>query len=143
MGIRFQKRIKIAPGVRLNLSKGSPSVSVGGHGLTTNLSKRGVTTTASIRGSGVSYRRTWNLGDRPKRHVSHRGQLSRTIGMLVFAGFVALSGFCSRPSASKSQASPPWTPERMEKSGIFKDEPTATPSPPPHAAHKKRRHRAR
>ena len=29
MSIRFQKRIKIAPGVRLNLSEGAPSVSVG------------------------------------------------------------------------------------------------------------------
>lgn len=34
MGLRIRKRIKIAPGVRLNIGTKSSSVSVGGHGVT-------------------------------------------------------------------------------------------------------------
>lgn len=37
MGFRFRKRIKIIPGVWLNLSKGGVSTSVGIKGLTVNL----------------------------------------------------------------------------------------------------------
>jgi hypothetical protein len=149
MGIRFQKRIKIAPGVRLNLSRGLPSVSVGGHGLTANLSKRGVMTTTSIPHSGVSYRHRWNPEKHgAKRHDSHLTWL-QTFGLLTFGCFILLfSTLCSntstpRPQAATPATSLPWTPERIEKSGIFKDEPTATPSPTPHVTHKKRRHRAR
>ena len=37
---------------------------MGGHGLQANLSKRGLTTTASLPGSGLSYRHTWGSGKR-------------------------------------------------------------------------------
>ena len=56
MGFRFQKRISLIPGLRLNLSKGGVSMSVGGRGLTTNLSSSGLRTTIGIPGSGLSYR---------------------------------------------------------------------------------------
>ncbi len=55
MGFGFRKSFKVAPGVRLNVGKTRSSLSVGGKGLTTNVSKRGVKTTASIPGSGLSY----------------------------------------------------------------------------------------
>ncbi|WP_107496300.1 DUF4236 domain-containing protein [Thalassobius sp. I31.1] len=55
MGFRFQKRIKIAPGVRLNVSKSGVSTSLGGRGATVNLSKKGVRTTVGIPGSGLSW----------------------------------------------------------------------------------------
>ncbi|MCO2745546.1 DUF4236 domain-containing protein [Pseudomonas aeruginosa] len=54
MAIRFRKSIKVAPGVRLNISKSGVSTSVGGKGFTANVSKRGVKTTASIPGTGLS-----------------------------------------------------------------------------------------
>jgi hypothetical protein len=63
---RIQKRIKVLPGVHVNLNKGMPSVSVGGHRLTANISKRGLMTTASIPGSGLSYRHLWN-GKKPSQ----------------------------------------------------------------------------
>lgn len=56
MGFRFQKRISLIPGLRLNLSKSGVSMSVGGRGLTTNLSSSGLRTTIGIPGSGLSYR---------------------------------------------------------------------------------------
>jgi len=56
MGFKFRKRIKIAPGVKLNItSKGISSVSVGGKGATLNVGKKGVKSTLSIPGTGLSY----------------------------------------------------------------------------------------
>lgn len=55
MGLRFRRSIRILPGVRLNLSKDMPSVSVGGRGFTTNIGRRGVRNTVGLPGSGLSY----------------------------------------------------------------------------------------
>jgi hypothetical protein len=55
MSIKFRKPIRLIRGLWLNLSKGFPSISIGGRGLTTNIGKRGVRTTIGIPGSGLSY----------------------------------------------------------------------------------------
>lgn len=55
MGLRFRWRATILPGVRLNLSRRGSSMSIGSAPLTTNLSRRGVQTTVSAPGTGVSY----------------------------------------------------------------------------------------
>jgi hypothetical protein len=57
MGLRFQKRIKILPGVYINLSKSGVSASVGGHGATVNVGSTGRRmVTLGIPGTGLSYR---------------------------------------------------------------------------------------
>jgi uncharacterized protein DUF4236 len=57
MGFRFHKRIRILKGLYVNLgSKKGPSLSVGGHGVTTNVGSRGVHETFSLPGTGISYR---------------------------------------------------------------------------------------
>ena len=56
MGFRFQKRIKIMPGVRLNLSKSGASWSVGPRGACVNIGKRGVYGNVGLPGTGLSYR---------------------------------------------------------------------------------------
>jgi hypothetical protein len=56
MGFRFQKRISILPGVRINLSKGGVSTSLGPRGADVNIGKDGVTANAGIPGTGLSYR---------------------------------------------------------------------------------------
>ena len=53
---RFRKRIKLLPGLWINLSKGAPSLSIGGKGVTTNIGKKGVATTLGTPGTGLSYR---------------------------------------------------------------------------------------
>jgi uncharacterized protein DUF4236 len=58
MGFRFQKRIRILPGVRINLSKSGVSTSLGGKGLTANLNDENVKTTVGIPGTGLSYSQT-------------------------------------------------------------------------------------
>lgn len=56
MSFRFQKRVKIAPGIRLNISKGGVSTSVGRRGASVTLGKRGLYGNVGIPGSGLSYR---------------------------------------------------------------------------------------
>ena len=56
MGWRFRQSFKIIPGVRLNLSRSGLSASIGGAPFTLNVSPRGVYGTASLPGTGVSYR---------------------------------------------------------------------------------------
>jgi hypothetical protein len=56
MGFRFQKRISLLPGIRLNLSKSGASVTVGKTGLSVNLGKDGATGNVGIPGTGFSYR---------------------------------------------------------------------------------------
>ncbi|MCM3745109.1 DUF4236 domain-containing protein [Sporosarcina luteola] len=55
MGFRFQKRVKIAPGVRLNISKSGVSTSIGRRGASVTVGKRGVRANVGIPGTGLSY----------------------------------------------------------------------------------------
>ena len=56
MGWRFRHSFKIIPGVRLNLSKSGLSASIGAAPFTVNVGPRGVYGTASLPGTGISYR---------------------------------------------------------------------------------------
>lgn len=58
MAFRFQKRVKIAPGLRVNLSKSGVSASLGKPGATVNVNKHGVQGTAGAPGTGLSYTKT-------------------------------------------------------------------------------------
>ena len=62
MGFRFQKRISILPGVRINLSKSGVSTSLGPRGADVNIGKDGVTANAGIPGTGLSYRQKVGRG---------------------------------------------------------------------------------
>ncbi|WP_313383238.1 DUF4236 domain-containing protein [Pantoea sp.] len=56
MGLSFRKRVRIAPGLYLNVSSGGTSWSVGVPGATLNFGgKRGARATVGIPGSGISY----------------------------------------------------------------------------------------
>lgn len=55
MPVRFRRSFKIFPGVKVNVSKGGISFSVGKRGATLNFSKRGVRQTVGIPGSGLSH----------------------------------------------------------------------------------------
>jgi hypothetical protein len=67
MGWGFRKSIKIAPGIRINLSKSGISTSLGGKGFTYNTRGR---ITTSIPGTGIRY--TTSLkGEKSNRRESH------------------------------------------------------------------------
>lgn len=53
MGFRFRRRIKLLPGIRLNISKSGLSTSVGEPGTTINLRGDHVRTTVGVPGSGL------------------------------------------------------------------------------------------
>lgn len=56
MGLRFSRRIKIAPGVRLNLGLKGASVSAGVRGAGVTLGRQGLFGSVGVPGTGVSYR---------------------------------------------------------------------------------------
>jgi len=55
MGFRFRKRIKIAPGVHINLSKSGVSTTLGKPGASINIGKKGTRGTVGLPGTGLSY----------------------------------------------------------------------------------------
>jgi hypothetical protein len=55
VGFRFRRTIKIAPGVRINLSKSGPSVSVGPRGAKVTVGHGRARATVGLPGTGLSY----------------------------------------------------------------------------------------
>ena len=53
MGFRFFRQVKVAPGVRVNLSLGGPSLRFGPGGIGVTAGKRGVRASAGIPGTGL------------------------------------------------------------------------------------------
>ena len=63
MGLRFRKSFKIAPGVRVNVSKKSVGISAGVKGARVSVNSSGRTTkTVSLPGTGLSYTKTGKIG---------------------------------------------------------------------------------
>lgn len=58
MGMRFSKRIKIAPGLKLNVGLGGASLTAGVRGASINFGKRGAYVNAGIPGTGIFYRQS-------------------------------------------------------------------------------------
>jgi hypothetical protein len=69
MVARFRRRLRVAKGLYLNVSKSGASVSTGRRGLTVNYGPRGRRITVGIPGSGLSYSET----ARPAGHVQGQG----------------------------------------------------------------------
>lgn len=67
--MRFQKRIKLLPGIKINLSRRGMSLSIGKPGATLNLGIRGAKITAGIPGTGISHTESLNRRE-PQRFTS-------------------------------------------------------------------------
>jgi len=116
MGFRFRKSVKVAPGVRVNVSKSGVSTSIGPRGAKINVSNRGVRVTTSIPGTGISYSRTLSSGGRTRRTRriqapsskasggggqrptgcapgAGRGCLTVLVGLLVFGVVITVVGY--------------------------------------------------
>lgn len=70
MGWRFRQSFTVIPGLRLNLSKSGLSASIGGTPLTLNVGPRGITETASLPGTGFSYRHHFSNPSNPQPPIS-------------------------------------------------------------------------
>src|SRR5919108_3832842 len=55
MPVRFRRTFTIFPGVKVNVSKGGMSITVGRKGFHLNFSKHGVRQTTGLPGSGISH----------------------------------------------------------------------------------------
>jgi len=80
MGLRFHRVFSILPGVRINLSKSGLSTSVGPRGADVNIGRHGVTTNASLPGTGLSYR-------------SKLGSKTSKVGIIALIGGLAFAAY--------------------------------------------------
>ena len=79
MGFRFRRRIKLFPGVALNVSKSGVSTSVGVPGLHETYGHGKVRTTVGLPDSGISYTTTENSAlPSVSRSMSERGTAGST-----------------------------------------------------------------
>lgn len=74
MGFRFRKQIKVAKGLKLNLSKSGISTSIGGSGHTINIGKNGVKGTLGIPGTGLSYSKLFS--EKNKKDIDSNKNIS-------------------------------------------------------------------
>ena len=106
MGMRFRKRKKIAPGVRVNLNAKSASISIGPKGFKKTFSTSGrTTTTVGIPGTGLSYPTSKKMGAPtaaasadpivPEVAVPVRSQKSKGVALVlcVLLGYMGIHRF--------------------------------------------------
>lgn len=67
MAINFRRRIKIAPGVYLNVGRAGVSTSIGARGASITVGKRGAHANLGVPGTGLSTRRSVYTA-RPESH---------------------------------------------------------------------------
>lgn len=74
MGLYFRKRIKILPGLHMNVSKSGTSCSIGARGVKVNFGKRGTYVTTGIPGTGI-YSRTKVSGNNMSSHKTQSNNI--------------------------------------------------------------------
>lgn len=89
MGFRFHRRIRILPGIHLNLSKSGVGLSLGAPPFTVSIGPRGVRETASLPGAGISYVSEQSAPARPERA---RGGHWLLWALVLAVAFLALAG---------------------------------------------------
>lgn len=85
MGWKFRKRVKVAPGVKVNLTNSGTSVTVGGKGGSVNVGKKGVYGNVGIPGTGIYNRK--KISDISKEQKDEPEEL--TGSAFVFAAIIA------------------------------------------------------
>lgn len=96
MGTYFRKRIKIVPGININLSKSGASFSVGPRGAKMNFGKRGTYVTTGIPGTGIYSRTKISNNNTLKANMSGRSQTGccfLAFFSFLFIGFLLVANF--------------------------------------------------
>lgn len=90
MSFRFFRRIKLAPGLSLNLSKRGGSISVGPPGLKYTVGTHGTRSTVGIPGTGLYYTEHSRYGhDKSRKTPQQTTQTSQDPGKRLDLGFFA------------------------------------------------------
>jgi hypothetical protein len=95
MGLRFQRRIRIAPGVRLNLSKSGVGVSVGRTGLRLGMDgKRKKYFSLGLPGSGFSYHTFFGrpVSSETLKKIGYAAMVALVVGVVALVVFVTQRG---------------------------------------------------
>lgn len=114
MGLRFRQRIKVFPGVHLNVSLGGMSVSMGGPGATVNVGKgMRVRGTFGLPGTGLSYQGTLHPGIASTRCSNRTTALPDTDPQPL--GAIDEEAETPVPTEQEPQAltGAPWTPPEL------------------------------
>ncbi len=96
MGLRFYRRIKILPGVTLNVGKTGITTTIGGSGAHVTYGHGKTRTTVGLPGTGISYSST--SGTSPGRHPAAQqpgaalkaGGSGVLLLLLILLGLIAL-----------------------------------------------------
>lgn len=99
MGWLFRRSVKVAPGVRANVSKSGVSVSVGVRGARVTRGKNGVTTTVGVPGTGL-YHRSYSSYSKLQAEKERKADAARVASARQQEGFrrhpflMVLSAIC-------------------------------------------------
>lgn len=94
MALKFRKRIRIAPGVRINLSKSGISTTVGPRGASVNVGKKGAYLNTGIPGTGIYDRTKIGEGKKAEGAAPQVEATKKEGGNFFFVvGLIAIIGF--------------------------------------------------
>jgi hypothetical protein len=101
MGFRFYRRVRLAPGLPINLSRSGPSLTMGVRGAHVTVGRRGVTRTIGLPGTGLFYTSRRSLHSGYHSAASHalvtpvqqRANASRVerVFLILLVAFVVLA----------------------------------------------------
>ena len=85
MGLRLRKSIKLGKNTRLNISKSGIGMSTGVKGFRVGVGPKGVRTTASIPGTGISYTKQISGSKKAtvRKHAARSAHRRNPIGSIV------------------------------------------------------------
>lgn len=86
MALRFSRRASLIPGLRLNLSKSGPSVSVGHRGAWCTVGPRGQRATTASLGRGIYW--TEKVPPAAAPHIGHQLAFIVVVALILFAIFI-------------------------------------------------------
>lgn len=93
MALRMRKRIKLLPGLYVNLGKNGTSLSVGTKGVTVNFDKAGTRATVGVPGTGISYSKFYKKSPSstnllPRDSINFSLEFGRRSIYVFFAGLI-------------------------------------------------------
>lgn len=85
MGLRYFRRVTLAPGLRMNLSRSGPSLSLGVRGAHVTVGSRGVRRTVGLPGTGLFYTSTTghHTGVHSSRHFAAAAAAPRSADLVA------------------------------------------------------------
>lgn len=92
VSVRFRKTIKIAPGIKLNVSKSGVSTTIGPKGSTVNVGKRGVYQNIGIPGTGISMRQRIDMPEKIEKDNVKEKTINKHVFTWVFTFLLGALG---------------------------------------------------